>query len=286
MMPWSFLRGCTLVGFLSLAACGSDRGASPSPPVVNDVAVATFVGSDACGACHAQPLQRWQGSHHELAMQRATDASVAGRFDGQAIRTFGTSSRPFQRDGAFLFETQGADARPHAFQVDYTLGVYPLQQYLVPTDNGRYQALTIAWDTRAAKEGGQRWFNLQPEAAVPPGDALHWTGASYNWNSRCAECHTTGLRKNFDAATQKYASTWKELGVGCESCHGPGSEHVRWVALPEGAARNVRGDKGLVAGKLASPISWTRDPGEVTAHASGAASLLRPTALGTGAASA
>ena len=45
----------------------------------------------------------------------------------------------------------------------------------------------------------------------------------------CADCHSTGLRKNYDAAADQFATTWSEISVGCEACHGPGSAHVAWA---------------------------------------------------------
>ena len=59
----------------------------------------------------------------------------------------------------------------------------------------------------------------------------------------CAECHSTNLKKNYDLNTDSYRTTWSEIDVSCEACHGPGSEHVRWAELPDmarPAAENYR----------------------------------------------
>jgi predicted CXXCH cytochrome family protein len=104
--------------------------------------------------------------------------------------------------------------------------VYPLQQYLLPLDKGRLQALTIAWDSRPAEDGGQRWYHLYPDEAIAHDDPLHWTGPYQNWNTRCAECHSTDLHKNYSPTERSFATTFFEEDVGCESCHGPGSTHV------------------------------------------------------------
>ncbi|HSR41502.1 MAG TPA: tetratricopeptide repeat protein, partial [Longimicrobiales bacterium] len=69
----------------------------------------------------------------------------------------------------------------------------------------------------------------------PPGDPLHWTGVNLNWNSGCAACHSTGLRKNYSPTSETYATEWVDLDVACEACHGPGSAHVdRAMAALEG----------------------------------------------------
>src|SRR5207253_22605 len=58
---------------------------------------------------------------------------------------------------------------------------------------------------------------------------LHWTKLNQNWNFMCAECHSTGVRKNYDATADRFATTWAEISVGCEACHGQGSAHLDWV---------------------------------------------------------
>ena len=91
------------------------------------------------------------------------------------------------------------------------------------------QALSIAWDSRPKEQGGQRWFHLYPNEDIKHDDILHWTKLNQNWNFMCAECHSTGVRKNYDAANDRYHTTWAEISVGCETCHGQGSHHVDWA---------------------------------------------------------
>ena len=45
----------------------------------------------------------------------------------------------------------------------------------------------------------------------------------------CSECHSTGVQKNYDANNDRFHTTWSEISVGCETCHGQGSRHVAWV---------------------------------------------------------
>src|SRR5262249_38048524 len=141
-----------------------------------------------------------------------------------------------RRDGKFAVRTEGPDGKPADFDVAYTFGVRPLQQYLVAFPGGRLQALSIAWDSRPQTEGGGRWYALYPGERIRTDDPLHWTGREQTWNYQCAECHSTDLRKNYDLAANRYATAWAELPVSCEACHGPGSAHVAWArARPAGA---------------------------------------------------
>lgn len=218
-----------------LVACGSQGTATDSEP--RQAAEPRYVGGDACTSCHAAQTQLWSQSHHDLAMQEATSATVLGDFGDTVFTYAGVTSTFFERDGRFIVRTDGPDGELHDYEVAYTFGVAPLQQYLIEFPGGRYQALSICWDTRPASQGGQRWFHLYPDEAIDHEDPLHWTGSLYNWNYMCAECHSTDLKKNYREAEDGYETTWKEMDVSCEACHGPASKHVAWAqAAGEGTA--------------------------------------------------
>ena len=125
-------------------------------------------------------------------------------------------------------------------------GVTPLQQYLVALPGGRYQALGIAWDSRPKRDGGQRWFHLYPGEGVDHRDVLHWTKPSQNWNTQCAECHSTNLRKGYRWPEDRFVTTFSEIDVGCEACHGPGSRHVELARVARARGRTLAAESGLI----------------------------------------
>jgi predicted CXXCH cytochrome family protein len=227
-------------------------------------AAATFVGSEACAGCHRAEAELWRSSHHKLAMDYATDKSVLGDFNDPPFEYYGVRSRFFRQDGKFLVETDGPDGRLSTFEVKYTFGVDPLQQYLVEFPDGRLQALSLAWDSRPKDKGGQRWFHLYPDEEIRHDDILHWTRLNQNWNFMCAECHSTGVRKNYDAAADRFATTWAEISVGCEACHGQGSRHVSWARAQQNwwpFGKNDEPTKGLlVRFDERHDITWPIDP--------------------------
>ena len=124
---------------------------------------------------------------------------MLGDFSDASFDYYGVRSRFFRKDGKFLVETDGPDGKLATFEVKYTFGLDPLQQYLVEFPDGRLQALSLAWDSRPKDQGGQRWFHLYPDEEIKHDDILHWTKLNQNWNFMCAECHSTGVRKNYDA---------------------------------------------------------------------------------------
>ncbi len=188
---------------------------------------AAFVGRDNCIACHQQAYEKWLGSDHDLAMAVADESSVRGDFEDAVFEHKGVTSRFYRSEGKFFVRTEGPGGEMGDFEIAYTFGVEPLQQYLIPFPGGRLQSLTIAWDTER-----EQWFHLYPDSDIPPEDWLHWTRNGQNWNGMCAECHSTNLIKGYHPETQTFETTWSEIDVSCEACHGPGSRHVEWAELP------------------------------------------------------
>lgn len=226
----SVVGGFWLIAVVILVGCGRNAPKTEAPPQVDWMAQpAEFVGRESCGECHEGAMQRFTGSHHDLAMDHATEASVIGDFDDATFTYNGITSRFYRRDGKFYVETEGGDGVVQEFFISYTFGVIPLQQYLVEFPDGRLQALGLAWDSNPAESGGQRWFHLYPGEKVDHKDVLHWTRVSQNWNYMCADCHSTKLRKGYDEVTNTYKTTWSEIDVSCEACHGPASRHLAWA---------------------------------------------------------
>jgi hypothetical protein len=200
-----------------------------------------YVGREQCVPCHQREADLYAGSHHDLAMQPADATTVLGDFDNSTFTYAGSTSTFFKKDGAFYVRTDGPDGKLHEYRIAYTFGVKPLQQYLIAFADGRMQALSICWDTRPKEEGGQRWFHLYPDERITHEDILHWTGPYQNWNDMCAECHSTNVKKNYRADTDRFDTQWSEIDVSCEACHGPGSEHVAWAETAAGKGKGAKG---------------------------------------------
>lgn len=268
-----------LVLALSIAALGAMRHAeapasavaAPPPlpvaaPASDPVGTPQYLGSARCANCHAAEASAWQGSHHAQAMQTATEATVLARVPATPFAGAGTRASFTFREGRVQAITEGRDGKPVTVTLGHTFGVWPLQQYLVDLPDGRKQALGIAWDARPADAGGQRWFHLYPDGAARAGERLHWSGIDQNWNHQCADCHVTAFEKRYEPTTDRFDSRWRELGVGCEACHGPGSGHV---ARAERGMLGPGAPSGLGAGlDERRAVSWTMAPGADTARRS------------------
>ena len=252
----------TLIAFL----CASITITLMATAAAESTLSSTFVGGKACAECHQQQYAEWSDSHHDLAMQDASEETVRGDFEDAAFTAHGVTSRFFRRNGDYFVNTEGPDGKLFDYKIDYTFGVYPLQQYLIAFPEGRYQALGLAWDARPKASGGQRWFHLYPDEHIRPDDVLHWTQINQNWNFMCADCHSTNLQRNFDVAQDRYETTWSELDVSCEACHGPGSKHVAWGRSESTDDSGPAATKGLDA--IFEPrekVHWELKEGAATA---------------------
>jgi len=257
-----------LLAAVGALACGASDDASVAPAPERAMRAPEYVGGAACASCHPTQAERWQGSHHDRAMQVATDETVLGDFGAAEVTHFGVTSTFSKRGGRYVVRTDGADGEMDDYPVAYTFGVDPLQQYLVRFPDGRVQALPLAWDTRPRGQGGQRWLHLYPDEPIPHGDLLHWTGLQQNWNHMCAACHSTRLRKGYDAAADRFDTTWSEIDVSCEACHGPGSRHEAWArAVEQGERSDPPPDLGL-ANPLRAPGAWQVEAGTPIARRS------------------
>jgi len=221
---------------------------------------ADYVGGRVCRDCHAPEYSAWQGSHHDLAMQVASEETVLGDFDNASLLHFGVTTSFYRKDGRFMVRTEGPDGKLQDYEIKYTFGVVPLQQYLIEFPGGRMQALGLAWDSRPEAQGGQRWFPLYPDEEISHADELHWTRPSYNWNSMCAECHSTHLEKNYDPVTRSFSTTWSEIDVSCEACHGPGSDHLAWAGRKPGWEQLDSGKGLAITLDERRGVQWKIDP--------------------------
>ncbi len=185
-----------------------------------------FLGDDSCKKCHEDQYKKWKGSHHDKSMQLANRNTVLANFDGEKFISQGITSRFYTKGLEFFVNTEGPDGEYHDYQIIYSFGITPLQQYIVKFPNGRYQCLRTAWDTEKNK-----WFDLYPNFKVVHSEWLHWSRGGLNWNTMCSDCHSTNVRKNYNQETNGYDTKFALINVSCEACHGPGKLHVDDVNL-------------------------------------------------------
>ncbi len=226
---WSLLG---LIAVIALSSCGKPPPytavkpppAAPPKPIVEEEAkaFAGYAGDAACKACHAAEFDKWTGSHHGLAERPVTTEADKAAFDPPKTFHHGTQTTTVQwQNGGAEITTPGFDNKTAAYHVERVIGTDPLEQFLINGANGRVHTMEATWDPHKAE-----WFNVYGNEDRKPGEWGHWTGRGMVWNTMCAACHNTRVRKNYDPAADTFHTTMAHATVSCEACHGPMKAHV------------------------------------------------------------
>ena len=208
----------------SVSSCSNENYSEYSGQKSNqkDLALsADYVGSSVCAECHSEAHEKWKESHHFHAMELPSKDTVRADFNNSSFENFGVTTEFFRVGDKYMVKTENQSGELEDFEVAYTFGWEPLQQYLVKFPDGRLQVLPTCWDVEK-----EEWYHIYPDEKISPDDPLFWTRSLQNWDHMCADCHSTNLHKEFDFSSQTFATKYSEINVACESCHGPGLHHV------------------------------------------------------------
>lgn len=196
---------------------------------------AEYVGAATCGECHSQIFPRWQGSPHAKMTRKADSATVVGDFTNATWFRDEDDSMPaasMYREGERYFmalrHPQTAAFVP--FEIEYVVGYQYRQTYLTREPGGVLRRLPLQWST--SRRVFFPYWNFQ-EGSDPTLQDLWAQMGTLNsaWNLFCARCHTTKLRiESMDAGHTRAVTSWVDDGIACEACHGPGSQHVNYMA--------------------------------------------------------
>jgi len=214
----------------------------PSPALASSqkasASTAEFVGSATCSSCHEAQAKLYRGSHHERAL-RLPEPADRQRFEQSTpVTEQGGRIELVPATDVLVLSVPTAPDSRSSFPVAYVAGVAPVEQYILDAGRGRLQSLADTYQTEDEGPGSVgNWSHVYGPGGVAPTNPLHSLAPAQNWNHVCADCHSTGVERRYDATKDEYATRWAELSVGCEACHGPGSRHVAWAKDPESGER-------------------------------------------------
>jgi predicted CXXCH cytochrome family protein len=177
-----------------------------------------YLGSQSCAKCHDVEHTQWKNSLHVKMTKPVAEATIVGDFrEGTKFADHDRSYTFGMKDGKPVISISFGDRSPETFVVDYTLGAKRYQGYLSTLPEGRIYVLPVFWHVAS-----KRWVDWKEITPIP--DGAH--GIRQIWNQNCFNCHGTNIVQGYDLNEKKYQSTWTEMGIGCEACHGPGREHA------------------------------------------------------------
>lgn len=231
------------------AAPSNGKAKLPTGPVVEDekTTFADYAGHMQCIVCHAAEFEKWKGSHHGLAERSFDDALDKTAFEPAKTFKHGTQQSTAQLGAGGKAEViaTGFNNETKPYPVERVIGHDPLRQFLVQGSGGRLHTLEATWDPHKSE-----WFNVFANEDRKPGEWGHWTGRGMVWNTMCASCHNTRVRKNYDSKTDSFHTTMAQATVSCEACHGPMKKHAEWQTAnpgvkPDPTAKKLTRDQML-----------------------------------------
>lgn len=243
------------------------------------VQTAEYAGSHSCKECHEEYFNSWVSSHHFMSSDSVDGKFFRGEFNDRTLPSENLKARFFSEEGKPRFAVSDDEQDEKIYPVIMSVGYFPFQQFVADTGAGRLQVIPCAWDSRTVAEGGQEWYIPDTNLCLRKSSLNDWRGARHNWNSRCASCHSTGVVKNFNPKDLSYATTYSEINIGCEACHGPGSNHNRWAVIRD-RKENPPGEDDLMGFTFKlehQEKDWSIDP--VTGNARPNSAPLRESGI-------
>ncbi len=201
-----------------------------------------YVSSNQCRSCHPAQYHSWHQSFHRTMTQVASPESVIGRFDGSTLISKGHDYRVYREGDEFWAEMPNPDEmmfvvqagksvseksiKRGQYQVVMTTGSHHYQKYWVasPGFDRLIQTLPLVYLVE-----DERWIPRREAFMKAPNDRDRFVT---QWNHHCIRCHSTGGTPGLDQKTGLLKTEVGELGIACESCHGPAENHVKHYQNP------------------------------------------------------
>ncbi|MFQ6092145.1 MAG: ethylbenzene dehydrogenase-related protein, partial [bacterium] len=160
-----------------------------------------YVGSSSCALCHSSTHSDWEQTLHHIMLQ---DTSGILTQEATGVSVFDPRAPGYDTyvEGVF-------PSTPPIDDVSYTIGSHWKQRYLKEMGGDEFAILPAQWVVKTQEWGAYH--------------AADWDAEGRRWGKKCAGCHTTGYTPS---GVNTPAGTFNEMGVGCETCHGPGSDHT------------------------------------------------------------
>ena len=192
-----------------------------------------YVGSDKCKSCHWKEHDSWKHTLHSKFVQVASELTIIGDFelnnklsvkvagDAPKLASKEVTTTMFRKGDKFYINTIGPDWEFHDYEISHVIGINRDQNYITKFPNGEMHVLPVEWEVEKTA-----WEDLNGLEKNYPGNGKYWSDGERIWQFKCGGCHSTGLKINYDKATDSFDTTMVDLGIGCEACHGPGSDHI------------------------------------------------------------
>lgn len=205
---------------------------------------AAYVGSQQCNTCHKKNHGDWKETWHANMHRDVAPAIVIADFNNveityKDVEIEGPDKKKVKisptirtsRDGevfSFTLIDKDNPANNQTYKIAYVFGGNWNQHFEARVGDAFYPT-------------PMRWIVEDGQWTTKPFNDIWWVAdgtpdgrpkkpeempRTKTGDATCDGCHTTGFSTAKDKVSGRWVGKKVELGIGCESCHGPGSKHV------------------------------------------------------------
>ena len=221
---------CFVLQATNLPISATNVPTGTSPPSASEGTVRRgYVGDASCIPCHKTETAAYQATAHHLTSQLPSASTILGSFAKGSNRLTISSPELNGSDVHLYFDMEakndgyyqtaiaerGSQRLTRSQRIDIVVGSGVRgQTYLWWAENQLFELPVSYWTD------GHRWINS-------PGYEDGTANYARHVDPRCLECHATYIKAlSTDPQTNLYDRNSLVIGISCESCHGPGAEHV------------------------------------------------------------
>lgn len=213
------ITGHLMAVLLIVATCDFRSSETPLTGVVH-FSGQEFAGAESCRACHASIVESHAHTPHFLTSAQADTATVRGSLHaGQNILVLSDRLRVVmeQSDSGIYQHGIVGGTEVEKKRMDIVVG------------SGRKGQTYLYWHGDALFQLPASYYTASDSWSNSPGYPPDRLVFDRSIPARCLECHSTFLRPEKSiAGIETFDRNQMMLGVGCERCHGPAADHVRF----------------------------------------------------------
>lgn len=181
-----------------------------------------YLGIDSCAPCHEDRVRKFKKTNHANAIRVPEAALMPSGFEPGKNTLTSQPGLEFEmkREGNDFFSVaklEGQGGKPpivDSKKIDFVYGWGRLDEVNFSWDKDRLVEIPVAWLFPQETWGITSAFRFSDSG-----------GFAREATSNCLECHTTWFAY-YPGTSNRYKPDSFLLGVTCERCHGPGTEHV------------------------------------------------------------